>query len=175
MLCTKCSLSNTTLQWSYMLAAMQLKLMNTNVWHFRSSAVVREAHSPVQRTRTRSRAKVFNPHDMAFAWYNCGSSYVHLPVLAIWCRQLQQVSHQFFTWKMMSPLLLQELQTSMPFFPSFHYAIIIMIQLLIAPKYVWIFIFHSSKYLPVLWKYGIPETSKCLFPTKTPKQGHNLR
>jgi hypothetical protein len=35
-------------------------------------------------------------------------------------------------------------------FPSFHYAIIIMIQLLIAPKYVWIFIFHSSKYLPVL-------------------------
>ena len=42
-----------------------------NVWHVRSSAVVREAHSPVQRSRTRSRAKVLNLRDMDFAWDDC--------------------------------------------------------------------------------------------------------
>lgn len=41
--------------------------LNKVVLHVRSSAVVREAHSPIQRNRTRSRAKVLNLHDIAFA------------------------------------------------------------------------------------------------------------
>ena len=74
--------------------------LNKVLLHVRSSAVVREAHSPIQRNRTRSRAKVLNWHDMAFACDDLMSSYALLCLC--WFaeigefRRLQQVSHQFF-------------------------------------------------------------------------------
>ena len=60
---------------------------NTNslkvLLHVRSSAVVREAHSPIQRNRTRSRAKVLNRHDMAFAYDDLMSSYAYVGLLKL--------------------------------------------------------------------------------------------
>jgi len=68
---TNCSLSTTNLQWTQMSGDVTTNVIPWNVRHVRSSAVVREAHSPVQRSRTRSRAKVLNLRDMDFAWDDC--------------------------------------------------------------------------------------------------------